>query len=78
MAWRACALSTSRIAARGQRHLGIDLGMGIAGMGDHEPTQQQAGFLRFVLLASELAQVVEPLRVLGLKLQQDCPPSDCR
>jgi hypothetical protein len=30
--------------SHGQRHLGIGLGVGIAGVGDHRPAQQQAGF----------------------------------
>ena len=44
--------------------------MGIGGIGDHRPAQQQPGLFQSALFAGEHAQVVEGFWMLGLQLQQ--------
>lgn len=56
--------------SHGQRHLGIVLGVGIAGFGDHRPAQQHPGFFWLALFAGEDAEFVERLGELGLQLEQ--------
>jgi hypothetical protein len=55
---------------QGQSHLGIRLGVGIAGVGHHRSAQQQPGLLWLAFFTGEHAMVVEGLGVLGLQLQQ--------